>query len=345
MAGPYLGDFASGSRIMLSLLTTDTTGAPTAVSSGSACVRKLNGDTTLAFSGVGAITTSGGLSTLSVFTASAAAFFVTGMEYECFLGAGTVGGTSAIGYPYGTFSIQNRTVDVARWLSSTPNSLISGRVDANAAAVTVSSNLLQISGSNVNTSSAQLGVNVVNIAGTAAAAFTMSANIVQVAAQTASAAAGVTFPATLASTTNITAATGIDVTKVQGAAINPLISGRIDANAAAVTVSSRVLSMDAATIASATFAANAIDSAALATSAVNEIADGALARSLAAESYAAVGAVPTLSQSLFMLLSMFGQFSIATTTITMLKLDGSTTAMTAGMDAGASTATQRIRIT
>ena len=82
----------------------------------------------------------------------------------------------------------------------------------------ISSNVTQISGSAVNTSTAQLGVNVVNYGGsagtfsagrpevntthwggTAVASANVRANVVQVAGQTASAAAGVTFPSTISS--------------------------------------------------------------------------------------------------------------------------------------------------
>lgn len=97
-------------------------------------------------------------------------------------------------------------------------------------------------------------------------------------------------------------------------------------------------------ISSSSYAANAIDSAALAASAAQEIADTMLARALAAESYAANGAVPTLSQMLYMLWSVLAQFGITTTTISCKKLDGSTEAMTFTLDS-ASAPTSRVRAT
>lgn len=57
-------------------------------------------------------------------------------------------------------------------------------------------------------------VNTTHWAGTAVGTANVRANVVQVAGQTASAAAGVTFPATIASTTNITAATGVTLAAV-----------------------------------------------------------------------------------------------------------------------------------
>ena len=101
----------------------------------------------------------------------------------------------------------------------------------------VSANVTQISGSAVNTSTAQLGVNVVNFGGsagtfsagrpevntthwggTAVASANVRANVVQVAGQTASAAAGVTFPSSIGTAT-LTAA------DVWGVATRTLTSG------------------------------------------------------------------------------------------------------------------------
>jgi hypothetical protein len=59
-----------------------------------------------------------------------------------------------------------------------------------------------------------------------------------------------------------------------------------------------------------------------------------LARTLGAESYATDGAIPTLEQALFMVLSMLGEVSISGTTWTSKKLDGSTTAMTFTLNSG-----------
>ncbi len=76
----------------------------------------------------------------------------------------------------------------------------------------------------------------------------------------------------------------------------------------------------------------------------NAISDALLARSLVAESYAADGAVPTLSQALYALLAITSEFSITGTTITCKKLDGSTTAMTFTLDS-ATVPTSRTRAT
>jgi len=97
-------------------------------------------------------------------------------------------------------------------------------------------------------------------------------------------------------------------------------------------------------IVAASFAANAIDANALAQDAAQEIADVAFARALTAESYAADGAVPTLSQSLYMLLSALTQYDISGTALTTRKLDGTTQAMVYTLD-DASDPTSRVRTT
>ena len=57
-----------------------------------------------------------------------------------------------------------------------------------------------------------------------------------------------------------------------------------------------------------------------------------MARALAAESYAADGAAPTLSQILYMIWAGIAEVSVSGTTMTVKKLDGSTTAMTFTLD-------------
>jgi hypothetical protein len=52
------------------------------------------------------------------------------------------------------------------------------------------------------------------------------------------------------------------------------------------------------------------------------------------QSYAADGAAPTLAQALFLIQQMLGDFSISGTTLTVKKLDGTTTAATFTLDDG-----------
>ena len=90
-------------------------------------------------------------------------------------------------------------------------------------------------------------------------------------------------------------------------------------------------------------ATGGISAAALATDAAQEIADTIFTRQMT-EAYAADGVAPTLAQMQYMLWSALAEFSIATTTITCKKLDGSTTSMTFTLD-DATNPTSRTRAT
>jgi hypothetical protein len=78
--------------------------------------------------------------------------------------------------------------------------------------------------------------------------------------------------------------------------------------------------------------------------ALNDISVSDLLTTQMTEAYAADGAAPTLAQALFMIQQTFGEFSISGTTITVKKLDGSTTAATYTLDDG-TTPTSRTRAT
>jgi len=79
-------------------------------------------------------------------------------------------------------------------------------------------------------------------------------------------------------------------------------------------------------------------------SALNNISVSDILTTQMTESYASDGTAPTVAQALFNLQQTLGDFSIAGTTITVKKLDGSTTAMTYTLD-DATTPTSRTRAT
>ncbi len=93
-----------------------------------------------------------------------------------------------------------------------------------------------------------------------------------------------------------------------GTAPNSLVSGRVDSSVGAI-------------------AANAITAASIATDAGTEIADAVLTRQMT-ESYNTDGVAPTVAQSLFGIFQAITEMSISGTTLTVNKLDGSTSAMT-----------------
>lgn len=127
----WIGDFDTGSRVDFEFCTVDSTGLPTALTSGSCCVRKVTAGTPAAGSlaplGVAAITTSGGLNHLTVFTGSDSVFFAAGADYHAFIGYGTVSGVSVVGYALGHFSIRNRRdFATAVWDQTTTSHVTAG---------------------------------------------------------------------------------------------------------------------------------------------------------------------------------------------------------------------------
>lgn len=119
------------------------------------------------------------------------------------------------------------------------------------------------------------------------------------------------------------------------------IQTRLPAALVGGAMDSDVSAMQSGTITATVIATDAIDADALATDAVNEIADGVKGRQLT-ETYNTDGTAPTLEEALMAILQQAGEFAIAGTTITVKKLDGSTTAMTFTLD-NATNPTSRTR--
>lgn len=81
----------------------------------------------------------------------------------------------------------------------------------------------------------------------------------------------------------------------------------------------------------ASVAANALSASSLATDAVTEIRDGVFTGQMT-ESYNTDGTAPTFAQAIFLILQMLTEKSISGTTLTVKKLDGSTSAATFTLD-------------
>jgi len=69
---------------------------------------------------------------------------------------------------------------------------------------------------------------------------------------------------------------------------------------------------------------------------LNDITVASILTTQMTESYAADGAAPTLAQALMLIQQQIGEFAISGTTLTVKKVDGSTTAATFTLDDGAS---------
>ena len=108
--------------------------------------------------------------------------------------------------------------------------------------------------------------------------------------------------------------------------------------------------VDTAAITAASFAAGAIDAAALAANAIGaselnaDVASKILETNALTEAYPADGATATPAQLLYLLLAALSEFAVSSTTVTVKKLDGTTTAATYTLD-DATNPTSRTRAT
>lgn len=80
----------------------------------------------------------------------------------------------------------------------------------------------------------------------------------------------------------------------------------------------------------------ATDALATSIAALNNVSVNQILTTQMTESYAADGAAPTLAQALFLIQQQLGDFSISGTTITVKKIDGTTTAATYTLDSATS---------
>lgn len=115
----YLGDYAEDATLYTKFLTIDSTGAPTTLS-GSPDFRVYKDDsTTQTDSGITLIADFDSITGLNHITIdlSSSVFYETGADYQIVMDAGTVDGTSIVGYVIADFSIENRfnEANVTQW--------------------------------------------------------------------------------------------------------------------------------------------------------------------------------------------------------------------------------------
>lgn len=211
----------------------------------------------------------------------------------------------------------------------------------------VKADMIDIASAAVSTSSAQIGVNTVNLGG-----------------QVVTAASGVTIPSSIASPTNITGGVITTVTNLTNAPTSGDLTATMKASVTtAATAATPTVSSVSGSVGSVSgnIGGNVVGSVGsvagniggnivgnlqgtLSTTERNAIADAFLARTLGTESYAALHAVPTVRQAIYATMEKNLQLSISGTTLTVYMLDGTTPAMTFTLNS-ASTPTSIIRAT
>lgn len=170
----YKGDFVPGSTIHLKFPTVDTTSVPYTLAGSPAISAYKDGSATESTAGITltvAFDSLAGLNHVAVDTSANGTFYAAGSDFTLVITSGSANGTSVVGMPVGSFSINNRTADVNRFGGSN-GTFSGGRPEVNATHIggtTVNSGLMQvgvnvvgIGGTTVNTALAQVGANVVS---------------------------------------------------------------------------------------------------------------------------------------------------------------------------------------
>lgn len=367
----YIGDIRLGDTIDTKFCTVSTTGAPTTLAGSPVISAYVGNSTTEITAGI----------TLSVdfdsrtgmhnvrVVATGGNGYATASNYQLVLTAGTVGGTSVVGYVVAEFSIENRSALMPTTAARTLDVTATGGAGIDWGNVEAPTTTLALTGTTIATTQKvdveTIKTNPVVNGGT------------------------ITFPttATLASTTNITAGTittATNVTTVNGLAANVITATSI--NADAITAAK----VADGTIDAATFAANAITSTVIANDAITDAkvaadvtiasvtgAVGSVTGNVGGNVVGSVGSVtgltasnldatvssratpaqvttnvqaivdavipdsvpadgtrPSIAQALYMLTQFMNERSVSGTTLTVKKVDGATTLMTFTLDSG-----------
>lgn len=191
----YLGDFALGSTFDMKFCTVDSTGLPTTMAGSPAVVAYPDNSTTEVTAGITLTYTAGfdsvaGLANVRVVATSGNGY-ATGTNYALVVSAGTVGGVSVAGYVIGHFSIEARSGLRPTTAGRTLDVSATGEAGVDWANVGSPTTTVDLSGTTIKTTQKvdvdTIKTNPVVNGGT------------------------ITFPtnATVASTTNITSASGV----------------------------------------------------------------------------------------------------------------------------------------
>jgi len=107
----YLGDFAKGDTVDLKFTTVNTSGVPTSLAGTPAVSVYKDNDTAESTAGVtltADFDAKTGLNHVRITTSSDGTFYSAGSSFQVVISAGTVGGSSVVGYVVGQFSLENR---------------------------------------------------------------------------------------------------------------------------------------------------------------------------------------------------------------------------------------------
>lgn len=405
----YQGDFRLGDTVYFKFTTTAaSTGAPTTLSGSPVLSAYPNNSTTELTAGItltADFDSRTGLNQVAI-VASGGNGYATATNYDVVITTGTVGGTSAVGYVVGSFSIENRsalmpttagrTLDVASTgeagldfnnvnlpLGTVP---VAGIVD-NGTAQAATSTTLQLRSAAAFASSELIGAVAYIVSATTGAGQARVITAYNGATDTATVDAWTTTPtgtityiifasppasSTLLPPVNTVQVNGTNQTaRDLGASVllsNGTGTGQISLSSGLVSLaSSQTFSMTgnitgnlSGSVGSVTGAVGSVTGAvgsvtgnvggnvtgsvgSLGATAKTDVSTAVLTTQMT-EAYAADNVAPTLAQAMFLTMQSIGEVSVTGTTMTVKKLDGSTTAATYTLN-DATNPTSRTRAT
>ncbi len=278
-----------------------------------------------------------GLHHFAIDTSADGTFYSAGSFFDVVITAGTVDSVSVTGSVVASFTLRK---------NSSLKPATSGRTLVVDAAGLADANAVKVgpSGAGTAQTARDIGASVLLSAGTGAGQldFTsgvVKANTTQLAGQAVSAAAGVTFPASVASPTNITAGTITNLTNAPtNGDLTSTMKTSVQAAADAAVTANTLINAIAGYIDTEVAAIKAkTDNLPSSPAAVSDIPTSAqivaaMLTTQIAEAYRANGAAPTLAQFMCEALAHLGEATISGTTKTLKKLDHTTTAETFTLD-------------
>jgi hypothetical protein len=364
----YLGDFRLGDTFDTKFTTVATTGAPTTLAGTPVISAYVGNSVTESTTGITlSVDFDGrtGMHNVRVVATSGNGY-ATASDYQLVITTGTVGGTSVVGYVIGEFSIEHRSALMPTTAARTLDISAGGEAGLDWANIGSKTTVNDLSSTTISTSQAVASVSgaVGSVTGLTASNLdtTVSSRLAPTTAGrtldvTATGAAGIDWgnlenPTTVVGLSSTTISTSQAIASVSGAvgSVTSNVGGNVVGSVGSVvgavgSVTGAVGSVTGnvggnvtgsvgsvvgltasnldATITSRLAAASytAPDNTGIAT------IEGAVTDPMT-ESYAALGAEASLAQILYEIRAILAENSVASTTVTVKKLDGSTTAAT-----------------
>lgn len=324
----YVGDFRLGDTFDIKFTTVNTSGVPTTLA-GTPVISAYVGNSVTEITAGITLTVDfdarTGLHNVRV-VATGANGYATASNYQLVITAGTVGGSSVVGYVIAQFSLESRSALMPTTAARTLDVSAGGEAGIDWANVGTPGSTVALSATTVGTATAVTTVNglaagVITAASIAADAIT-AAKIADGAIDAATFAAGAINAAAIAADAITDAKVAADVTIASVTGSVGSVTGSVGSVAAGGIAAT---SIAAGAITAAKFAAGAIDAASLATDAVNEIADGLLDRNMGTGTDSGSPTVRTVRQALR---ALRNRVAIAAGTATIYKEDDATASWT-----------------